>query len=172
MQNLFIGLLLDFLDFYLDFGTMKLDVIPDFIGYILIYKGLVQLQANSPWFVRIKPFAIGMAVYSGLIFVMDLMGRFTTDVTLSLLLGTASIAISLYITYGIIRGIMELEKTMHRQLQSGKLFQVWKLQAVTTILAHLFIIIPIISVILFFISFIMDVYFLYTFHITRKLFHS
>ena len=47
MNNIFIGFIFVFLDFNLDLGSSRIGLIPDFIGYVLIYQGLKELSGQS-----------------------------------------------------------------------------------------------------------------------------
>ena len=58
MRNIFVGLLFIFLDFNLDFGTTRVGLIPDFIGYIMVFQGLKELIFLSEHFAKAKPFAM------------------------------------------------------------------------------------------------------------------
>lgn len=62
MNNIFYGMLFVFLDLDLNFGDSKVGLIPDFIGYILIFVGLAELTAGKDRFSRTMPFAAAMAV--------------------------------------------------------------------------------------------------------------
>ena len=59
MHNFFVGVLLVFLDFSIKFVSAELDIInliPDFLGYIFILKGINEMMRESAVFDRaIKP---------------------------------------------------------------------------------------------------------------------
>ena len=42
MQSLLVGLVFVFLDFSLQLGRVRIDLVPDFVGYLLICRGLRQ----------------------------------------------------------------------------------------------------------------------------------
>jgi len=67
-------MLLVFLDFNINLGRSKIGLLPDFIGYIVMAGGLAELQSESESFAKVKGFAKGMAVYSGILYLLDLLG--------------------------------------------------------------------------------------------------
>ena len=74
MSNIFIGALFVFLNFTININGIKIGLIPDFIGYIIMVKGLAELENESPYFLKAKGFAKGMAVYTAILYAMDLFG--------------------------------------------------------------------------------------------------
>lgn len=74
MRNIFIGLMLVFIDFNLNIGSSQIGLIPDFAGYIVLAAGLREMAGESNMFAKAGPFASGMAVYTGIIYLMDLFG--------------------------------------------------------------------------------------------------
>ena len=79
MQKVFIGILLILLDFHLEFSTGHLGLIPDFIGYFVLLRGLRQLTEDGPSFKRAIPAAIGIGIYSFFLWVADLFGFAATQ---------------------------------------------------------------------------------------------
>lgn len=57
MSNIFIGALFVFLNFTININGIKIGLIPDFIGYIIMVKGLAELENESPYFLKAKGFA-------------------------------------------------------------------------------------------------------------------
>lgn len=74
MQKIFTGLLLVSFDFNLTLGSCVIGLIPDFLGYIFIRKGVQELREESLCFARLDPWTLGMAVYSGILYLLDLFG--------------------------------------------------------------------------------------------------
>ncbi len=105
MNNIMIGFIFVFLDFNLTFGNSKIGLIPDFIGYMVMAKGLIQMAEESLLFMKAKPYATGMAVYTGVLYFMDLSGISVLLGALSYILAIVSTIISLYISYNIVMGV-------------------------------------------------------------------
>ena len=56
MKKLFWGFFFIFLDFNIDFDTIRIGLIPAFVGYLLLFSGLAELSEESPRFEKIRPF--------------------------------------------------------------------------------------------------------------------
>ena len=74
MRNIFIGFILIFLDFNLTINNSQIGLIPDFIGYIIMINGLTEMADDSRLFLKSKPYAAGMAVYTGILYFADMFG--------------------------------------------------------------------------------------------------
>ena len=77
MKNMFVGLLLIFLDITLNIslgwqGT--LDILPDFVGYILILRGAGEMAEVSPSFAKINPAVWAARAVSAISFLLNLFG--------------------------------------------------------------------------------------------------
>ena len=68
MRNIFSGFILIFLDFNLNLGNSTIGLIPDFIGYFVMIGGLDQMVGESTIFTKVRPFVVGMAVYTGILY--------------------------------------------------------------------------------------------------------
>ena len=112
MQKIFTGLLLVSFDFNLTLGSCVIGLIPDFLGYIFIRKGVQELREESLCFARLDPWTLGMAVYSGILYLLDLFGIGLRPGFFSYLMGAASLAASLYISYFIVRGVQDMEQNL------------------------------------------------------------
>ena len=74
MKSIFISLFFIFLDFSINFGNMRIGLLPTFVGYLLLYRGLKTIYTESPHFAKMQPFSMGMAVYNGLLYILDFLG--------------------------------------------------------------------------------------------------
>ncbi len=175
MQRIFTGLLLALLDFDLTLGeggAHTLGLIPDFLGYLLMRAGLDAMAGYSRRFSRARPWATAMAIYTAVLYVLDLSGlaaRLGTAVSLPL--GLLSIAGSLKVTYEIIHGVAEMETAAGIALnaESLRLFWLWMaFAAYGTIL--LFRIFPGFALTSVLIGLISNIAFLFSFHKAKALF--
>jgi len=74
ISNIFIGMLLVFLNFSLNIGASKIELLPGFIGYYVMLKGLAQIEAFSGRFKKIMPYVKVMIVYAGICYAIDSSG--------------------------------------------------------------------------------------------------
>ena len=108
-----------------------IDLLPDFVGYILIVMGLGQLAEESEHFVKAKPWAVFMAVLhivTGLLGFVGLLGY-----PFGSLLGLVFSCFSLYIMNLIGHGIRETEQKKAIDMGGEKFRTLWKCQAIFTI---------------------------------------
>lgn len=172
MKNIFIGFLLIFLNFDLNIGSSKIGLIPDFIGYIVMIKGLLEMAEESPLFIKVKPLATLMAAYSGVLYLIDLVGISGSLGPLSILLGIASIAISLYISYNIVMGVKDMEEKYNTLLNGNSLKSTWAILAVFNILTFALLLIPALAIICIVVSFIAAICFLVAFNNSKNLYYD
>jgi hypothetical protein len=171
MNNIFIGFLFVYLDFNITFGTSRVGLIPDFIGFILIAIGVAELTAGNDRFSRVRPLAIGMAVYTGLLYGMDLLGVSYNLGILSFLLGLASLIVSFYISYSIVRGVQDLEVSLGQNLNGGPLYSAWLALAVCTVAIYVLILVPGLNVLCVIVSLVIGIVFLVMFSKTKNLYY-
>jgi uncharacterized protein involved in cysteine biosynthesis len=172
MKNIWIGLLLIFLDFSLNLNNVHIGLIPDFIGYLVMLGGLAELTEESPLFDKVRPFAVGMAVYTGILYALDLFGVSASLGYLSALLGIISTAVSLYITYDIVMGVREMEETYHADLNGDRLYSAWKLQAIFSLVSFFSLLLPLLALVFILAAFCAAVYFLVMFNRAKNRYYE
>lgn len=173
MQNIFIGMLFVFLNFSLDIGSLRIGLIPTFLGYIYIAKGLLEVTGFSDNFSKVAPYVKGMVVYSGICYAMDLLGiSFIIGMPIDFVLGLISTVVSLFISHGIIMGIRDIEIAKVQNLNAGQLYSTWKLLAIVSLAVYLLYIIPVLAVICMIAGFMIAVYYLSIFNKTKNLYYG
>lgn len=172
MNNIFIGLLFVFLDFDIQFGASKVGLIPDFIGYILIFIGLAELTAGNDRFSRVRPFAVYMAVYTGVLYAMDLFSISYNLGIISSLLDLASLIVSLYISYSIVRGVQDLETLLEQDLNGGPLYNTWLALVVCTVAIFFIAFVPGLNVLCLIAGVVVGIVFLVMFNRTKNLYYG
>ncbi|OQB23558.1 MAG: hypothetical protein BWY11_01749 [Firmicutes bacterium ADurb.Bin182] len=172
MQKIFIGLLLVFLDFNLDIGASRIGLIPDFIGYIVLMNGLRELIGKSERFIKARPFAAGMFVYTLVLYIMDLLGVSNQAQAIGYLLGLVSTIISLVVSYNIVMGVNDMEKEYGLRLNADGLFRTWRLLAFFSIAIYLLFLIPVLNIACIIGGFIIGIVFLATFSRTKNLYYE
>lgn len=172
MRNIFIGFLLIFLDFNLTINASIIGLLPDFVGYILLIKGIDELSRDTLIFSKAKPFSVGMVFYTGILYVIDLLGIKLNSSYFFTFLGIINIAVTLYITYIIVTGVKEIEVSRGIFLNSESLRAKWKLMAIFDILTYTAIIFPALALIFLLVSLIAKILFLFAFNTSKKLYEA
>lgn len=172
MKKLMIGLLMVFLDFNLTLNSNVIGLIPDFIGYIIMIKGLEEMAGESPQFSKVKPYTVGMAVYAGVLYALDLFGITVSLGPFSFLLVVVSVAVSLHISYTIVMGVREMEARYGTDLNGEQLESRWKITAVFTIAGLVSLLIPVLAMIILIIMAVIYVLFLVAFNRSKNLYEG
>jgi len=167
LRRIFIGFLLIFLNFNLQFGNIVIDCIPNFIGYIYLIQGLRELEKGeySSYFTNAIVIAKGLFFYETITFFSSLFG-FTTFINTNYLLiativGIIYILASLYCSYLIIQGFIEMRNNFQDPYETDKLYTIWKAIAIIQIVAFLLLMLmPTGSIICYVILFIINIMFL------------
>ncbi len=168
MSNLFWGFFFIAFNFNLTLGNAVIGLIPDFIGYSLILKGIIELQDSAIHFKKIKDLVVLMVFVKIITYFMDLLGMTAQIQTGAVIVGLVLLVISLYIEYSIICGIQEMEKSQYVNLNAEKLFSLWKIVAIFSALAYIGLILPSLSFVFILISAIANIVFLYNLYQSKK----
>ena len=183
ISRIFIGMVLVFINFNFDIGDMRIGIIPTFLGYYFMLKGLSEIMELSSHFSKIMPFVKGMIVYSVIMYVMDLLG-FGTVVDLQYIytpaglimfgVGILTILLSMFISYSIIMGIKDIEMDREKDLNSDRLYSAWKLLVVISVLVHFSMLLSITAVVIIgiLVGFLVQIYYLYAFHKSKTLYYG
>ncbi|MEG0961920.1 MAG: hypothetical protein RSD28_07615 [Lachnospiraceae bacterium] len=134
MTSIFIGMLLVLLNLNITVGVSCIELLPDFIGYWFIMKGLAECSAESARLELARPWAGGMVIYSGLIFGMNLLGSGASLGWIARMLSLISLGAILYISYYVVMGLVELEEKYQWELQTGALQKIFRIMALISII--------------------------------------
>lgn len=126
MKKLFWGFLLMFLSFDLELNGHSLDVLPDFVGYILLLRGIDELNEESSLFKGARPYAIAMAIYSAILWVGELLAITSGDSMIASFIDLMAMIVALYIAWVLIQGVMEIESNCGADLHTVGLYKWWK----------------------------------------------
>ena len=168
MNKLFWGFFLLFLNFNLNFNASSLELLPDWLGFILLYLACQELLAESELFKKPQPFCIGLAIYDGILFLMKLLGISANLGILSWVLGLAAVCLNLYVSMLIIDALTNVEMRRNYDLCTTHLRKVWKVLAVATIAANVLLIVPVIALVCMLVACVAAIVFLVAVHGTRK----
>lgn len=161
-----------FLNFNLFIGNSKIGLIPDFIGYIIMIKGLTEMSGENPFFLKVKPFAAVMAVYAGILYFLDILGISVSLGILSYILAVISTIISLYISYNIVLGVKKLEEKYNAFLNYHNLKSAWTLLAIFNLLAYISLVFPILALIFIILVLVAGILFLVTFNKSKNQYYK
>lgn len=137
MKKLFWGFCFIYLNFTLNLNQFSLNVLPDFVGYILLLKGIRELEEESRLFRGVRPFAVGMAVYTAILWVGALLGAAANDGMIARLLSLVGTIVSLYISWLLIRGVAEMEEKRAADLNGERLLTLWKTLAAIRVVTQM-----------------------------------
>ena len=166
------GFLFIFLDFSLNLGNSKIGLIPDFIGYIIMIKGLEEMAEESNFFIKIKPYVTGMAIYSGFLYFMDLFGASVSLGIMTYLFTLTSIVVSLYISYNIVMGVIEMEGTYHTFLNGNTLKSTWQFLAIFNVLSFVSLLILVAAIFFILATFVVAICFLVAFSNSKNRYYE
>jgi len=173
MNKIFAGMLLIFLNFHIDAGTVRVGLIPTFLGYLIMHAGLSEIERFSSKFSGAKPLVLVMLVYSTILYIMDLHGLWASDIQPAIIvLSLISMAMSLYISFSIVMGIVNIEKSGQIDINATQLYGAWQLLALFHVIGYVVFFTPLAGIILIVIGFIVGLYYLAVFNRTRGLFYT
>lgn len=137
MNLLFWGLLFCLLDWKVAIGSMLVEILPDFIGYFLMMKGLESLREESAHFEKARHWSFGMVVWGVTAWATDLLGVNGMDPMGDWAMVLIEEIVGLIIVWMVVAGIRDLERRTHIQLGGDTLKTVWFIVAVISGLYHL-----------------------------------
>ena len=168
MDQLFWGFFFLFLNFNLNVNGTSLGLLPDWVGYILLYLGCSALERESELFGKPRPFCVGLGIYTGVLWLMDLFGIGAELGILSWLLGLVAVCLNLYTSMLVVDAIANVEMRRNYDLCAAHLKTVWKVLAVCTVAAQLLTILPVLALVCVLIAAVTGIVFLVAIHSTRK----
>ena len=173
MNKLVWGFFLIFLNFSLNFNGASLQLLPDWLGFILLYLACGELLGESEMFQKPRPFCVGLSIYSAIIWVLDFAGFDTEAGVLSWILSIAFSALTLYVGYLVIEAFRNVEMRRNYDLCSVHLRKVWLVLAVTTAAGYvLLLLLPTLALVCAIAAGIAGIVFLVAVHGTRKAWHN
>ena len=153
MSSIFAGLLIVMIDFNFTVNDSVIELLPDFIGYFLIFRGLGILNGESEEFGKAKPWTIGMIAFSATIYVLDLFGAASS--------------------MGVFAYIVSLTATKRScNLNAEQLKNVWLTNSIVQVAAFGLNIIPKLALISLVIAFISSIVILILFSKSTKLYNK
>lgn len=168
MNCLFWGLFLILIDVNLNIGSLRLEILPDFIGFFLMMRGMESLAGENRYFDRGRHLAFGLCVASVLIALADLMDLSLTALVGLSFLGLIVVIGQIVLLGQLIKGIKEMEESHGWELESGSLRSIWLIFAVLSVLCHLIGWVPLVGSFCWTAALIVGILFLGAFWNCRK----
>ena len=133
MHNFFIGMLLVFLNFSINLGAEEqyiINLIPDFLGYIFILKGINEMMKESAVFDRALKPAKTLVAFGIIAFIANAAGVADRHENISSIGVFIMLVFEIKLWFRIIEGIEDVERNRNIFLNSPELRRVWKILAV------------------------------------------
>ncbi len=137
MNSLFVGLLFLFLNFSLKMGTIQIGLLPDFLGYLLLLHGLRRMAGEGARFAHLPPLVLRFAIYTALVYLLELGGLSARLGVLDRLLQVACTVMRLYVSYELMQGMADLERRDGCDYAASGLRLAWTALAVSNMLNYL-----------------------------------
>lgn len=138
MNRLFWGLFFVVLDVKLNLGSAKVGLLPDFIGWFLLMKGMEALAEENRYFDRGRHWAFGLTLVHLVLYGADLLNPSGMNGVALWLLELAAFCAGMYALGKMIRGIRRMEEDHGWDLQCEKLRAMWMIQWVMGCISCLF----------------------------------
>lgn len=167
MDKIFIGMLLIWLDLDFPLGSGVIGLLPDFAGYILVMRGIYSLEKNIRYLVKVWPWTVIMAAYTGILYGLRLFGLLAGDPFVLWVLELAAMAAALAVQYGILSGIRKMERQEGWDLQSDRLRILWLALAMVQGMGAVLSWVPTVGIILTVAGWIVAICFLAAFYRTK-----
>ncbi len=126
MINFVIGLLFIIVNFYfkLPFIPGKLEILPSFIGYAFIFRGILKHKEECPELNDIKALSLVMVFYELSVFILNILGVQYQSLNKVTMLADSIIfqrLLPLFITYKIIWGIISIAEKRDTKIEDEKI---------------------------------------------------
>lgn len=140
MIRLFWGLFFVLLDYKVTIGTAVIEILPDFLGYYLLMKGMESLAGESRSFDLGRHWAFAMSLLSGVLFLAELMNPETVTKIWLWGLELGALMVGLGIVKMIVKGLEQMGKGGTEVLRS-----IWLILALLLPLCHLLSWVPMVG---------------------------
>ena len=156
MTKIFVGFLFVFLNFNLTLNdTYVINLLPDFVGFILLYVGTRELLEESPRYTTAGPWLLGLN------------GGWVIS-----LLTLVAAAVTYYATWLVIKGFEDIEKNNSVGIAAAESMRSWKICAILNIVAVALSWVPVLSVLLLLGMVVVTIMLLVSLNKTRKLYEA
>ncbi len=177
MSKIFIGMFFILFDLKLFLFILNFNILPDFIGYIILLLGIMELKECSKHYKNIIPITICMIIISSIISIINFL-MININPVVNEFIDLITTGIFMYLLYEIILGIKDMEKADDNNYKSTTLYKIWQVLLIVLSVGYLSLIIPHFSENTFLIIFlsitniIIFLIFVIAFYITKNIYNS
>ena len=128
MKRLFWAFFFILLNFSITIGSASVQLIPTFVGFALLVSACMRLAVESPLFVPIQRWGIGLCLYYAFVWLRDLFLHSDNSTLSSLMniLDSVALFLTLYVAWRVVHAIATVEVQRNIELGSVPLFSAWK----------------------------------------------
>ena len=140
MINLFFGYLLVLLNVTVKVKGFVFDILPDFLGYVIIAKAALSLTKESDYFKKtVLPswLMVGLTAFTWVVFGISALSEIKFLGTVRSVLVLVSQLAMVAILYSQIKGLSEIEKNTGYYMKTFKLHSDWMILAIACLLTCL-----------------------------------
>ncbi|MBR6638222.1 MAG: hypothetical protein IKK96_05125 [Lachnospiraceae bacterium] len=138
MIKLAIGMLFVLMNFSLDIGDLSINILPEFVGWLLFLSAAEKLKTKSEYFDKISGALFFMSIYKIADYIVSMLNiNAGTIATVFFYGGIVTTVLGLYLLYRIFCGIEEIAQKDDVRVKTGRIFTLFKINVVITILAYL-----------------------------------
>lgn len=139
------GLALVLVDVDLTIGTMTIELLPDFLGFFLVMKGMTRLAGENKFFNLGRHMAFGLAIAYFIVFVAGLMDPEAVAKVILWCFELAALIAQLMLLKKIVAGVRQMELDGNRDLYGERIQAMWLILVVLSPLTHLLSWVPIVG---------------------------
>ncbi len=138
MIKLAIGMLFILMNFSLDIGDLSINILPEFVGYLLFLSAVDKLKTKSSYFDKMSGLLFFMSMYKIADYIVSMLNiNSGTIATVFFYGGIVTTILGLIIQYRVFCGIDEMAYNDDVRVKTGRLFVLFKIEVVLTVLAYL-----------------------------------
>ncbi len=130
MIKIFIGAILALLDFTMTNGNMRIGILPDFLGCLLLFLGFKDMMAAYPKtgvrLMTARTTALVLTIYSAILYVMALTGIGADIAWLETALSLIYYVVLFYVLYLFLQSLYEIEGQVSGDLKLEKFKRWWR----------------------------------------------
>lgn len=175
MNTIFIGLIFVLFDFSISIGSVTVGLIPSFVGFLLICKGVRSLYPYSYSFKSANIVSFVSLIFSALLYAIDLFALSPVVFShhaVSFIVSILSTILYLIVLFHILKGIQEIEEDHDIKLGYSQLMSCWTVILVSKLLLASAGFIPLLALLCLLLSLVISIVFLVFFLRTNKAFTS
>lgn len=154
MNSVFNNLKWGFLMIMLDFRIAGIDLLPDFIGYIIFFSSLGYLASQNEYFEKAKNLSIAMIVLSFFTIYQktnNIANNYSLGNPVMFFIGLIALIVDLILVYNIFQGINQMASIQNKDYLISESDECWKYYLILCF-------VPLIAIILMFIPVVLALF--------------